>query len=170
MDWHQELKENLDYALDQAKAYLEPYGLTITAEEHDFRKERGLTKLTYLGEYERGSVFEKDILTRIDLRAISDEGENEEMWAWETLQQVRISLFHEMGHALFEQLIDWSENLEEVKTLLDGPFGERYFNIFNDDNVTEEELVEKFAWDFENETSVSLLKQCWEEINKIINV
>lgn len=75
-----------------------------------------------------------------------------------------------MGHALFEQLIDWSENLEEVETLLDGPFGEKYFDIFNDDNVTEEVLVERFARDFENETSVSLLRQCWEEINKTINI
>lgn len=151
--------------LDKIGSYLEPYGLTATLDQDpDGFKENEI------GEYENGSVFEKNIIFRINTDNIREAAKEECMYYMDFyLEQCRITVYHEIGHALMEQLIDWTENLEEMEALLDGQFGKTYYDIFNDDNCTEEEIVEDFAKGFDNEKP-SLLQRCWEEANKLISV
>lgn len=144
----------LTEALDRINAWLEPYGL-----EARVSNER-LPKRT-IGQYEGGSVFEKTILTRIDMEKHRKLCKEENL----SLQgQLSMTLYHEVGHALMEQLIDYVDNIPEANKLVDGPFGEKYFDIFFDDCLTEEEVVEEFALRFfyGKESPLSL---CFKEMS-----
>lgn len=116
-----------------------------------------------IGEYERGSVFEKNVTVTVDVNQIRHL-----LPYWEdALKESVITLWHEVGHAIVEQVIDWTENIPEAEEFASGPTGERFFNVFNDDFLTEEELVEDFAL-----AAISGMRSeldgCWKEMNKYL--
>lgn len=69
-------------------------------------------------------------------------------------QDVRITVFHEIGHGLFEFVNALPEHLIE-------PYFKDFFDIFFDDNgISEEDIAEDFGRSFdETQTSPSLLRR-----------
>lgn len=118
-----------------------------------------------VGNYESGSVFEKEIQICVSTDNIRVFIEEMNLPQNEYDIQCELTVYHEVGHALMEQLIDWSENIDEMEELLDGYYGKKYFDIFNDDNKTEEQIVEEFAEGMYS-TDGSLLQSCFEETDK----
>ena len=121
-----------------------------------------------IGLYEAGSVFSKTILVHVyadRLRNILAEDDNTEDGDFET--QYALTVFHEVGHALLEQIVDFSEFLPGFYETVDTRFHGKFFDVLNDDNVDEEKLAEDFAAGFLSGKS-SLLQQCWEECDKIL--
>lgn len=146
-------------AVDTVNRWLDPDGLSASCR---FEKCDGC-----LGYYERDSVFTKEIEIAVDTDRIHSEAVDDGIAFDDMLEEVRKTVFHETGHALVNQIIDWTENIDTVGRLADGPFGEKYFDVFDDANVTEEELVEEFADGFLTGDG-SPLQQCWEELRPVI--
>lgn len=92
----------------------------------------------YVGMYEHDSVFTGTIKVYLNLRAIEQDSEDDEFE-----YDVIITLYHEIGHALFDLVMSMDES--DVKQ-----YEEEYFNVFYDDNgYDEEELVEDFGQSFD---------------------
>lgn len=117
-----------------------------------------------VGEYEAGSVFEKTIVIRVSYDNLRAEASEIGLTQGELLREARITVYHEAGHGLMEQLLDWADSFPEETAGL----AEKYFDIFDDANLTEEEIVESFARRFDAGAS-SLLKSCFVEANALLN-
>lgn len=159
-----ELKKITSYIKDaetKVSPFLNKFGYSLTIEDTCLPNNR-------IGEYEAGSVFEKDIIVRIDSRKIRRiTGKDNPYRETDVNEQIQLTVFHETGHALMEQLIDWAEYLPEAEELVNGPFGKKYFDIFNDDRIDEETIVERFANAFFDK-SPSLLQNCFEEMSVLL--
>ncbi len=154
------MKEYIEKAAKQINQWLSQFGYTL-----DYDTE--VLDDDVLGLYEAGSVFEKEIQVHLNPAAIHEaclDLVNDTYSNPNT--QVQITLYHEVGHALVEQIADWMENIPEINQLCSGPFGKKYSEIIND-GKDEEEVVEDFAYGFFNRTS-SPLQECWEELNHFI--
>ena len=116
----------------------------------------GISNGCYVGEYEHGSVFEKTILIRVSSEALEKESSKLNLTLTGLLRETRITVYHEAGHGLMEQLLDWADSFPVEMSA----FEHRYYDIFNDDNMTEEEIVEAFARRFDAGAS-SLLQSCF---------
>lgn len=114
-----------------------------------------------LGEYEAGSVFEKDIIIRVSLENIRKTCREDPFLFPDFEEEVRLTVFHEIGHALVEQLLDYAENINEFLPELKAEYGDKFDEIFNEDLDNEETLVEDFARRF-NRNTKSLLQECAE--------
>lgn len=132
-------KSYLSEAAEAARSYLAPLGYTLEVERTDGRQK------PWVGQYEAGSVFSKEIVIRINptliLAEAKDARQPEKFIQVETFTTV----FHEVGHALMEQIIDYLENTEEMQAFADSRRGRPFFDVFNDDNLSEEDLVEEFG-------------------------
>lgn len=147
-------------AVTDIGTWLSPFGYTLQCDDEDLSEGQ-------LGSYEKGSVFEKEILIHVSPDNIEKATQYEINDRYGNPgNQVRITVFHEVGHALLEQIIDWANNIPEIDELCNGPFGEKYFEVL-DDSVEEETVVEDFAWGFFDGIP-SPLQKCWEELNKFI--
>lgn len=132
-------KEAIQAAVKKISDYLQPFGLTLSCNESP---EQGNTT----GLYEHGSVFSKDIEITIYPKVISKicrEDPFQDKYS-DPAVQTRITIYHEVGHAMMEQFIDWMESIPRISTLCDGEFGKRYVDIF-EDYYDEENVVEDFA-------------------------
>lgn len=160
------MKNNTDIqvALREINAWLAQHSdLTASVDETEELQEN------CIGEYKAGSVFSKEIIIRVSEKHIRDMLDEDEFDYEETVsQQLQLTVYHEVGHALFEQLIDWSENIYELDAAIEGDFGKCFHDVFFDDGQDEESVVEDFATGFYQSTG-SLLERCWMETNKIIN-
>lgn len=114
-----------------------------------------------LGEYEAGSVFEKDIIIRVSLENIRKTCREDPFLFPNFEEEVRLTVFHEIGHALVEQLLDYADNISEFLPELKAEYGDRFDEIFDEELDNEETLVEDFARGFGGKTK-SLLQECAE--------
>ena len=148
-------------ACTKANKWLVKYGLDADVKVTD--------DLMALGEYEYSSVFEKTI--RITINPSEIKKACRDGWIKDdynnVTKQTQVTIFHEMGHAILEQIIDWQENIETARRMADGEFGQRYECVF-DDALPEEDLVEDFAWDFLYGRA-NPLKLCFEELSEALN-
>lgn len=146
-------------ALAEINEFLTPFGLSARCRPSAERTG------SPVGVYESGSVFEKDITFRLFPRNIIDAFEDDaEDTLPDILEETRITVFHEVGHGLMEQLLDWGESFRDaLAEIMDG----KYFDIFYDDNVTEEDIVEDFARAF-NKGLNSPLQEAVEEVSSIL--
>lgn len=121
-----------------------------------------------LGIYDAGSVFEKEIRINIftDHIRLATTGNRLPRRRYE--RECALTVFHETGHALMEQIIDWMENIEEAARLADGPFGDKYYDILNDDFLSEEQVVEDFAHAFIRGRD-GLLGECFREMSDYLS-
>lgn len=158
------IAKELNAALSHVNVWLKAYGYTVSLDVSSKPENDEV-----IGEYEVGSVFEKDILVRVYPKRLQMVADEDDMTENELLSQCRYTLYHEVGHALMEQLIDWDENLPELKEKLDRWFWTEFYDVFNDDNMTEEKIVEDFAIAF-NDDSDSLLQRCWQKVNAVIEI
>ena len=162
-----QLPKTLRDPLEKISQWLAPLGYTLSIEDME-DEVPGL-----LGQYENGSVFEKEILIRVSTQNIrtfiKEYNRDFPKERRNYTDECALTVFHEVGHALMEQLNDYADNiegfLERLKVDPEEPFSP-YFDVFYDDNKTEEEVVEDFAWGFLDGSS-SKLQKCMEETDRI---
>ena len=170
-------KDTLERVVRKANAFLEPFGYTLDAEPRPDRDGR-------LGEYEMGSVFEKDIRVAVYplpiRRYVTGQTVSDREWDLVkagrpvrynlennfymlcVLLQTELTVWHELGHALVEQVIDWMESLDDFNQVVGPDLLQKFHNVI-DDETPEETLVEDFAWGMTRENGRSELKECFEE-------
>ena len=92
----------------------------------------------FIGMYEHESVFSGNTIIYLNVEDLEDASEADDFY-----YDVIVTIYHEIGHALFELIMSISE--EDVKK-----YEDEYFNVFFDDNgIDEEELVEDFGQSFD---------------------
>lgn len=149
--------KELSQALKVIRQWLKKLGYSLTLDPDTSSFHEG-----QLGEYEGGSIFEKDIVIRVSTENISKTCEEDSFLFPDYEEEVHLTVFHEVGHALMEQLIDYAENIDEFLPEIEKKYGDKFFDVFNDDNLTEETLVEDFARGFEHKNK-SILQECAEK-------
>ena len=157
------LKAAIDEATKRISDYLQPFGYTINIVIDEPLAE------PILGMYESGSVFTKEITVFVQTNNIIDTCSKDHIKDRysDPEVQTRITIYHEVGHALVEQIIDWMENIPEINDLCNGEFGKRHAEVIEDD-TDEEILVEDFAYGIEDNKETPL-SACWREMNQFIS-
>lgn len=146
--------------LDEAHSAIRPwlstlgYALTLDNDLSGFHEGQ-------LGEYEADSVFGKDIIIRVSTKNIRKTCQEDSFLFPDFEEEVRLTVFHEVGHALVEQLLDYADNIEGFLPELKAKYENRFDEIFDEENDNEETLVEDFARGFDKKTK-SLLQECVE--------
>ncbi len=145
----QQLREWNDTVLEtQARPFLAPLGVEIRFSEESFDEDERLDTDT-IALYKGDSILEKEILYYIDYERMADCFiQNDDCSPRAYHEQIHLTLFHEIGHALVELFSDCygqgdkdfdalAENLSggELPAILKGRKG----------SDTEERLVETFA-------------------------
>lgn len=121
-----------------------------------------------LGSYESGSVFEKSIKVNIDIDNVlkaCEEDDTEDEYS-DPANVAKMTIYHEVGHGLMEQIIDWINDNPEISLLCDGPFGDEFKEVI-DDEYDEEDVVEDFAWGLFDGIP-SALEKCWAHLCEFI--
>lgn len=146
--------------LDEALSAIRPWLSTL---DYDLTLDNDLSGFNegQLGEYEAGSVFGKDIIIRVSLENIRKTCQEDSFLFPDFEEEVRFTVFHEVGHALVEQLLDYADNIEGFLPELKAKYENRFDEIFDEENDNEETLVEDFARGFNGKTK-SLLQECVE--------
>ena len=125
--------------IKDAREYLKPLKLGLevrTSEDDIFEMKR--TYGDFIGMYEHESVFSGTVLIYLNVESLEEASEADDFY-----YDVIVTIYHEIGHALFELIMSIPE--EDVKK-----YEEVYFNVFFDDNgIDEEELVEDFGQSFD---------------------
>lgn len=136
----------LDKIRQEAESYLSPVGFFFEYFEKDDPDSY------VVGEYEARSSFSGTICVYVNIDEIAQVDQDEDSDLFE--QDVRITVFHEIGHGLFEFVNALPENV--IK-----PYFKDFFDIFFDDNgITEEDITEDFGRSFdETMSSESLLRR-----------
>lgn len=165
--------------LEAVREWLAPQGLDISlsTENND--------DSSLLGLYEAGSVFSKTIEVTVfteNIRKVAEELETDEvqfelisfglvprrdLLSQYTALNIGLTICHELGHALLEQIIDWMENIPDFDDKVGTDFIERYDSVL-DDGLPEEDLVEDFAWDTAS-GKTHVLKACFLELSDILS-
>lgn len=143
-----------------ASEWLKNYGITI-----DISIDKENTDIC--GEYEADSIFTDTISITVYPRAIRRACQEDRSQGFkdkysDVSNQTKVTIFHEIGHALVEKIIDWIEYYPQTQQLIDADFEKKYDSVIND-SYPEEDLVEDFAWDF-LEKRQNPLMNCFEEI------
>ena len=157
------LPSELEAPYEKISQWVTPLGFSVscdTGDIADFPRGR-------LGEYDAGSVFEKEILVRISLDNIRRAARKFRIPEKGYLAECALTLFHEVGHALVEQLLDWADSIPEFLPALEASHGDAFFDVFNDDNMDEETLVEDFAHGFQSGRG-SVLQRCAEAADVVV--
>ena len=122
-----------------AREYLKLFKLGLdvrTSEDDIFEMKR--TYGDFIGMYEHESVFSGTVLIYLNVESLEEASEADDFY-----YDVIVTIYHEIGHALFELIMSIPE--EDVKKYEDS-----YFNVFFDDNdIDEEDLVEDFGQSFD---------------------
>ena len=125
--------------IKDAREYLKLFKLGLevrTSEDDIFEMKR--TYGDFIGMYEHESVFSGIVLIYLNVESLEEASEADDFY-----YDVIVTIYHEIGHALFELIMSIPE--EDVKK-----YEEVYFNVFFDDNgIDEEELVEDFGQSFD---------------------
>ena len=125
--------------IKDAREYLKFFKLGLevrTSEDDIFEMKR--TYGDFIGMYEHESVFSGIVLIYLNVESLEEASEADDFY-----YDVIVTIYHEIGHALFELIMSIPE--EDVKK-----YEEMYFNVFFDDNgIDEEELVEDFGQSFD---------------------
>ena len=125
--------------IKDAREYLKLFKLGLdvrTSEDDIFEMKR--TYGDFIGMYEHESVFSGIVLIYLNVESLEEASEADDFY-----YDVIVTIYHEIGHALFELIMSIPH--EAVTN-----YAESYFNVFFDDNgIDEEELVEDFGQSFD---------------------
>ena len=126
--------------IKDAREYLKLFKLGLevrTSEDDIFEMKR--TYGDFIGMYEHESVFSGTVLIYLNVESLEEASEADDFY-----YDVIVTIYHDIGHALFELIMSIPEE-EDVQK-----YEEVYFNVFFDDNgIDEEELVEDFGQSFD---------------------
>lgn len=149
----------LENALGKVRDWLKKSGLSLACDIAHLPEGQ-------LGEYEAGSVFGKEILIRIDIgniRATAQETSSA------PLEEIAKTVYHEVGHAVVEQLDDWATGPEETIEFIHDTLKEKYPEAFDVLGSDEEETVaEDFARGMYRGTAEPL-RMAFDEVVDFIN-
>ena len=126
--------------IKDAREYLKLFklGLEVRTSEDDIF-EMKKTYGDFIGMYEHESVFSGTALIYLNVESLEEASEADDFY-----YDVIVTIYHDIGHALFELIMSIPEE-EDVQK-----YEEVYFNVFFDDNgIDEEELVEDFGQSFD---------------------
>lgn len=146
-----ENSNDINIVIKEAEKYLKDFNLKLKCvDSKEYRK-----NCDFVGMYENDSVFTGEILIYLNYELIKEITDNE------YLDDIRVTIFHEIGHALFQLVNDFDEE-DIVK------YEKDFFDIFNDDNgVEEEDIVEDFGQSFDRSINKkSLLRNLLERLKK----
>ena len=125
--------------IKDAREYLKLFKLELevrTDEDDIFMMTRAYGD--FIGMYEHESIFSGNIIIYLNVDGLEEASEADDFY-----YDVIVTIYHEIGHALFELIMSIPE--EDVKK-----YEDEYFNVFFDDNgIDEEELVEDFGQSFD---------------------
>ena len=125
--------------IKDAREYLKLFKLGLdvrTSEDDIFELKRVYGD--FIGMYEHESIFSETVIIYLNVDGLEEASEEDDFY-----YDVIVTIYHEIGHALFELIMSIPE--EDVKK-----YEESYFNVFFDDNgIDEEELVEDFGQSFD---------------------
>jgi hypothetical protein len=125
--------------IKDAREYLKFFKLGLevrTSEDDIFEMKR--TYGDFIGMYEHESIFSGNIIIYLNVDSLEEASEEDDFY-----YDVIVTIYHEIGHALFELIMSIPE--EDVQK-----YEDVYFNVFFDDNgIDEEELVEDFGQSFD---------------------
>ena len=140
--------DGVNQALETGNRFLEPFGLSVELGDCDpeYAPFGGV-----LGSYEAGSIFEgvikvnvfAETLLRTYLEDCADHGESPD--ESNLLEEAAVTVLHEVGHGLMERIVDYAENVDEISSWVDSDEAAPFFDVFNDDNKKEEDIVEEFG-------------------------
>lgn len=160
-EWNKAILES------QAKPFLKPMGIGILFSDEDFDDDEKADK-NNIAIYKADSILEGTIIYWINFPVMADYFIREDDCFSEAYkEQIHISVFHEIGHALLEKLFDWYyEGDDEYDQMIDSFPDKTIVSLFSNWNKeTEEKLVEEFtALHYENRTEESLLFQLCKKI------
>lgn len=160
-EWNKAILES------QAKPFLKPMGIGILFSDEDFDDDEKADK-NNIAIYKADSILEGTIIYWINFPVMADYFIREDDCFSEAYkEQIHISVFHEIGHALLEKLFDWYyEGDDEYDQMIDSFPDKTIVSLFSNWNKeTEEKLVEEFAaLHYENRIEESLLFQLCKKI------
>lgn len=167
-EWNKAILES------QAKPFLKPMGIDILFSDEDFDDDEKADK-NNIAIYKTDSILEGTIIYWINFPVMADYFIREDDCSTEAYkEQIHISVFHEIGHALLEKLFDWyNEGDDEYDQQIDSFPDKTIVSLFTDWNKeTEEKLIEEFAaLHYENRTEESpLFRLCKKIYNESLNV
>ena len=152
-------------------AWLKPYGYDVLLCRDELPGNK-----RWIGMYESGSVFSGMIEIYVSEERIykyllpvwREYAYPKEMRAEDMADETAITFYHEVGHAILEQIIDWYENVPEIYEYVETKMMDRYFSVFDDAVFDEEILTENFARDFHAENKKNELRKCFDKLNNFI--
>lgn len=151
----------------QAKPFLKPMDIDILFSDEDFDDDEKADK-NNIAIYKAGSILEGTIIYWINFPVMADYFINEDDCSSEAFkEQIYISVFHEIGHALLEEFLDWyGEGDDDFDQLINSFSDKTIVSLFtNRDKDIEEKLVEEFAaLHYENRAEESPLFQLCRKI------
>ena len=125
--------------IKDAREYLKLFnlGLDVRMDEDDIFEMKRVYG-DFIGMYEHESIFSGTVIIYLNVEDLEEASEEDDFY-----YDVIVTIYHEIGHALFELIMSIPE--EDVKK-----YEEAYFNVFFDDNrIDEEDLVEDFGQSFD---------------------
>ena len=125
--------------IKDAREYLKLFnlGLDVRMSEDDIFEMKRVYG-DFIGMYEHESIFSGTVIIYLNVEDLEEASEEDDFY-----YDVIVTIYHEIGHALFELIMSIPE--EDVKK-----YEEAYFNVFFDDNrIDEEDLVEDFGQSFD---------------------
>jgi Zn-dependent oligopeptidase len=130
---------NIDFIISKAKSYLDDFGLELEILDENDAPIR--VDDDWVGQYEHDSVWTGTIQVYLNMELIKRL--SDEFCSAEEENNIVSTLYHEIGHGLLDMIIELPE--ESVEAYENDP---EFFDIFNDDNMSEEDIVEEFGESF----------------------
>lgn len=153
--------DKVEEAVRDANAFLSPFDLEVSVAYGD-----EYSKSSRLGSYELGTVFEGEIVVNVFvdnlLKSYRECERDSDRYSTDysvLAEEAYVTVLHEVGHGLMEKILDYANNVEEIDEWVSSEEAGPFYDVFNDDNLSEEDLVEAFArasWRKEE----SLLSRC----------
>ena len=146
----------LQMALDAISPWLDNLGYSLSVDT-----DTSLFGEHQVGSYDAQTVFSKEIVIRVSLPNIEASTRRNPLPLADYLAEVHLTVFHEVGHAMAEQLKDYCINVSDDIREINKLNGNRFDGILEDIFTREETLVEEFARDFYYKRT-SLFQECVE--------
>lgn len=120
----------------EASNYLEKFGLKFS-----YGDNADIIKKDWIGMYEHNSINSGTIVVYINDSELKNAAFEED----DLVSDLRVTVFHEIGHAFMEYVNELPDEVIE-------PYFKDFFDVFYDDNgVSEEDLCEDFGYSFDSE-------------------
>ena len=137
----------------EANNYLEKFELKFS-----YGDNVDIVKKDWIGMYEYNSISFGTIVVYINDDELIDAAFEED----DLESDLRVTVFHEIGHAFMEYVNELPDEVIE-------PYFKDFFDVFYDDNgVSEEDLCEDFGYSFDSEhyylSDSSLLRELIEKM------